>query len=143
VIESAPQLAVRRFHLIIGVLGLVVFALTGHVMLRHEPPASHLNPELRLMYVSRHIYLLGAALVNLMTGLYLQMAPAGWRRAFQFIGSALVFLSPVLLTLAFFAESPLGLVGRSWRSSGGLFALLAGALLHGMAQIQAGRSAST
>jgi hypothetical protein len=37
-------------------------------------------PELRLMFVSRHIYLLGAALVNLMTGLCLQMASGGWQR---------------------------------------------------------------
>jgi len=131
---------VRRFHLIIGVLGLVVFALTGHVMLRHAPPASHLNPELRLMYVSRHIYLLGAALVNLMTGLYLQMAPAGWRRAFQFIGSALVFLSPVLLALAFFAEGggmlggvaqggEFGETARAGEAEGGFPALAEGGLV--------------
>src|SRR5262245_36226952 len=106
----------RRFHLIIGVLGILVFVLSGQVMVRHVPPVSHLAPELRLMYVSRHIYLLGAALVNLMTGLYLQISATGWRRRLQLSSSLLLLLSPVLLALAFFAESPLGLAGRSWRS---------------------------
>jgi len=134
---------VRRFHTIVGVLGIIAFVTTGQVMVRHAPPVSHLDPELRLMYVSRHIYLLGASLVNLMTGLYLQAAPGRLRRALQLAGSVLLLLSPLLLALAFFVEPSLGLAGRSWRSSGALFALLAGALLHGIGRIQIRRSPAT
>jgi hypothetical protein len=45
-----------------------------------------------MMYVSRHIYLLGAALVNLVLGLYLQMKPPRWRGILQQIGSLLILL---------------------------------------------------
>jgi len=83
-----------------------------------------------MMYVSRHIYLLGAALVNLMLGLYLRDCTAGWRRVLQAIGSVMILLAPVLLALAFFAESPLGLAGRSWRTANGIYGLFAGAMLH-------------
>ena len=132
----------RRIHLIVGVVGVVVFVLTGQVMARHVPPVRAMVPELRLMYVSRHIYLLGAALVNLMAGLYLQMASGGLQRRAQLLGSALVLFSPVALTLAFFTESPLGLAGRSWLSRQGLFTLLGGVLLHALGRLGRHSSAS-
>jgi len=125
----------RRIHFVVGLLGVVVFVLTGQAMARHAPPVKAMLPELRLMYVSRHIYLLGAALVNLMAGLYLQMARGGWRRRAQILGSVLLLFSPVALALAFFTEPPLGLAGRSWMSRQGLFTLLGGALLHTISRI--------
>jgi hypothetical protein len=85
-----------------------------------------------MMYVSRHIYLLGSALVNLTLGLYLWALPAGWRRIFQQIGSLFLFISPILLTVAFFREPAHGLPGRSWRSSFAIYALLAGAFFHAL-----------
>lgn len=119
---------------------MVIFVLTGQIMARHTPPVRAMEPELRLMYISRHIYLLGAALVNLVTGLYLQAARGGWQRAVQFGGSVLLLVSPALLTLAFLVESPLGLAGRSWRGGGGIYALFAGTLLHALSQVKNGAS---
>jgi hypothetical protein len=127
----------KRIHLVVGLLGVVVFVLTGQVMARHVPPVKSMEAELRLMYVSRHIYLLGAALVNLMTGLYLRMADDGWQRRVQVLGSAVLLLSPLALTLAFFREPPLGLAGRSWMSRQGLFTLLGGVLLHAISRLKA------
>lgn len=126
----------RRIHLIVGLLGVVIFVLTGQIMARHTPPVRAMEPELRLMYISRHIYLLGAALVNLVVGVYLQVARGAWQRAVQFGGSVLLLLSPALLTLAFLVEPPLGLAGRSWRGRGGIFTLFAGTLLHALSQIK-------
>ena len=119
-----------------GLLGVVVFLLTGQVMARHVPPVKSMDAELRLMYVSRHIYLLGAALVNLMAGLYLQMSNGGWRRTLQFLGSALLIFATIALAIAFASEPPLGLAGRSWASRQGLFALLGGVLLHGLSRLR-------
>ncbi len=76
---------IRRAHLIVGVLGLITFVITGQVMARHVPDVHTLSAEVRLMYVSRHIYLLGAALVNLVLGLYLQLNPRSWRSFFGVI----------------------------------------------------------
>lgn len=60
-----------RIHLIVGLLGVIAFLLTGQVMGHHHPRMEQLSAEVRMMYVSRHIYLLGASLVNATFGLYL------------------------------------------------------------------------
>ncbi len=82
----------RRIHLAIGLLGVIAFLITGQVMKHHSPKMQVLPTDVRLMYVSRHIYLLGAALVNLVLGLYLQTQPPGWRRVLQQSGSLLILL---------------------------------------------------
>jgi hypothetical protein len=120
----------RQTHLIIGLFGVIAFVLTGQVMAHHAPNVHTLSSEVRLMYISRHIYLLGSALVNLVLGLYLQVQPPGWRRRLQRSGSLLILLSPVSLLLAFIAEPALGMAGRGWRSFFGLIALFAGVMMH-------------
>lgn len=120
----------RRVHFTIGLLGVIAFLLTGQVMRRHVPNIHSLSAEVRMMYVSRHIYLLGTALVNLVLGLYLKMHPPAWRRILQQAGSLLILLSAVLLLLAFFSEPALGLAGRSWRGFFGMIALFASVMAH-------------
>ncbi|SRR5712692_5339406 len=126
----------RRTHLIIGLLGVIAFVITGQVMGHHNPRMQSLTADVRMMYVSRHIYLLGAALVNLVLGLYLQVNPPGWQRVMQRIGSLLVLLSAVSLLLAFSAEPALGLAGRGWRSYFGMIALFAGVMTHLVASLR-------
>jgi glucan phosphoethanolaminetransferase (alkaline phosphatase superfamily) len=125
----------RRTHLIVGLLGVVAFLLTGQVMGRHVPNIHSLSAEVRMMYVSRHIYLLGATLVNLVLGLYLKLHSPSWRRPLQQTGSLLILLSAVSLLLAFFAEPALGLAGRGWRSFFGMIALFAGVMAHLVASL--------
>jgi uncharacterized protein YjeT (DUF2065 family) len=125
----------RRFHLTIGLLSVIAFLLTGQFMKHHSPAMQFLTPDVHMMYVSRHIYLLGAALVNLVLGLYLQLCPPGWRRTLQQIGSLLILLSIGSLLMAFIAEPSLGLAGRSWRSYFGLVALFAGVMTHLVASL--------
>jgi hypothetical protein len=131
----------RRIHLVVGLVGVLTFLLTGQVMRHHHPAMAALTPDIRMMYVSRHIYLLGAALVNLTLGLYLQLRSAGWRRNLQQLGSLLIMLSPMLLLLAFLAEPERGLAGRGWRSQFGLFTLFGGVLLHWIATFFSSRNA--
>jgi len=125
----------RRVHLILGLLGVVTFLITGQLMKHHNPPARMLSPDVRMMYVSRHIYLLGAALVNLVLGLYLREYSLGWRRTLQQIGSVLILLSVLSLLMAFISEPALGLTGRSWRSYFGLIGLFAGVMTHLVAAV--------
>ena len=100
------------------------------MMAHHHPRPNEMPAELRMMYVSRHIYLLGGALVNVALGLYLQLQSSFWRRAMQQIGSLLILLSPLLLASAFLTEPELGLAGRSWRSYFGMIGLFAGVMTH-------------
>ena len=127
----------RRIHLIIGVLGVIAFVLSGQVIKHHHPRMVELPAEVRMMYVSRYIYLLGASLVNVAFGLCLQSRPEGWRRVLQRAGSLLIQLSPVVLGMAFLSEPALGLAGCSWRSYFGM----AGVMTHLVAS--AGREAET
>jgi hypothetical protein len=134
---------VRRIHLIIGVLGVIAFLLTGQVMKHHQPSMVALSAEVRMMYVSRHIYLLGASLVNVVLGLYLKVHPQHWRRILQGIGSLLILLAPISLLMAFLSEPVLGIAGRSWRSYFGLLGLFAGVMAHIVASAGASRIDTT
>jgi uncharacterized protein YjeT (DUF2065 family) len=134
---------VRRIHLIIGVLGVFTFLLTGQFMKHHQPRMVDLSAEVRMMYVLRHIYLLIASLVNVVLGLYLQVHPQGWRRILQPVGSLLILLAPVSLVMAFLAEPVLGIAGRSWRSYFALLGLFAGVMAHIVASTGARRIDTT
>jgi hypothetical protein len=119
----------RRLHLTFGLLGVLVFVLTGQIMRHHTPAMHELAPDVHMMFISRHIYLLTASVLNLVLGIYFRPFAAGWRRATQWVGSVLFVASPILLTIAFFQEPAYGLAGRSWRNSYALFAMLGGGLL--------------
>jgi hypothetical protein len=121
--------------LAVGILAVIAFLATGQFMRRHAPPMASLEDGLRLMYRSRHIYLLGSSLVNLMLGLYLRTGIAGWRKTTQAAGSVLLLASPLLLLMAFVNEPSLGVRADLWQSSFGLFALFGGSMLHAIAGI--------
>jgi hypothetical protein len=120
----------RRGHLIVGLSAVVAFAITGQVMRHHSPPLAEAGDAARLMYRSRHIYLLGAALVNVTLGLYFQSYKPGWRAVAQRAGSALICVAPVLLTIAFAVEPGRGFAPEMAWSSAGIYATAAGCLLH-------------
>ena len=127
----------RTLHFGMGIAGVLIFLFTGQVMAHHEPPMEALTESGRLLYRSRHIYILGSALVNLMVGLYLLPHPARWRTRVQAFGSILLLASPVALTMAFFREPQTGFRQEMWWSSAGLYLLFGGALSH----LLSGRSA--
>ena len=125
----------RKLHLIAGLLGILVFVLSGQAMRLHKPPVRSLEHGQRMMFLSRHIYILGSALVNLVLGLHLKLESRGWQRNLQIGGSLLILLSLVLLTLAFLDEPGAGIAGRSLQSALGWFTLLGGALAHFLAKL--------
>lgn len=125
----------RRVHLVWGILVLAAFAASGQVMLRHVPPLRLLADDVRLMYRSRHIYLLGSGIANVLLGLYVVPRRLMWQRVLQYAGSTLLLAAPVLLGLAFLAETGHGL-DRTWRSSNGLKMMLAGTVLHFIAAVR-------
>jgi hypothetical protein len=120
----------RKLHLTVGVITVVAFLITGQYMGHHTPPMVTLGDSARLMFRSRHIYILAAGLVNLMLGIYLQRQARGWRRAVQAAGSALLIVSPALLVLAFTVEPARGLREEMHSSAAGLFTLFLGGMAH-------------
>lgn len=125
---------IRSSHYIIGALTLILFIVSGQYLgLRY---AGFSNPELyghneavRYLFRANHIYLLLPALINLLLGSYLTLAPGRGRRIVQYIGSALLLVSTVLLLVAFVIEPPNPSPERPW-SYFGLIAVFGGTLLH-------------
>ena len=127
----------KRIHLIVGLLAALAFVLSGQAMHFHQPRLQTLPDDVHLMYVSRHIYLAGAAMVNVCLGLYFKEQSASWRKMLQQVGSVFVLLAPVFLLLAFLQEPATGMAGRSWRTQLGLIPLIIGVGLHFVANLAA------
>jgi hypothetical protein len=119
----------KRLHLIVGILVVVVFLLTGQYMKFYYPGMDQVPDGLRMMLRSRHIYLLMSGLLNIAIGTYLDQRGKGWRKIFQLTGSSLVLISPVALAGAFFYEPVHTELGRTLTLPG-VVSLFAGTLLH-------------
>lgn len=128
----------KRFHLVFGIIVVIVFLLTGQYM---EYVGNPLLPDgTRMLYRSRHIYLLLAGLLNLILGTYLIPHPVGRRRTVQLLGSIFVIVSPGLLLAGFFSEPRNG-PDRTMVAALGIFALAIGTLLHLFSAVRRDKSA--
>lgn len=95
-------------HLVVGAIAVVAFLITGQLMGGHDPPAAAMEWGERLLFRSRHIYLLCGGLVNLALGVHYLLPERAARRGAAIVGSVLVLVSTVLLFFAFFAEPMAG-----------------------------------
>ncbi len=135
------QRTLRTAHLVVGAITVGAFLVTGLVMYGHEPPLSSLDWDDRLMFRSRHIYILAAGLVNLALGLRFALPDGPGRRGAAVAGSLFALASTALLFFAFFAEPMAGREpGRL--SHFGLYALFGGVMLHAAACLRFPRSAA-
>lgn len=82
-----------------------------------------------MLYRTRHIFILMSGLLHLGIGSYFSYRVQTWRRALQYLGSVLITIAPVLITIGFFDEPHLqGL--HAPLSKRGIIMLAVGALLH-------------
>ena len=70
----------RRSHLVVGAITVLAFLITGLIMRMHEPPVSAMEWAQRLLFRSRHIYILCAGLVNLAIGVHYALPETRIRR---------------------------------------------------------------
>ena len=123
----------KRLHLIIGITVVVIFLLTGQYM---EYVHNRSLPDgTRMLYRSRHIYLLLSGLLNLILGTYLVPQPHGWRRTILIVGTILIVLSPGLLLAGFFCEPQRG-PDQTRVAAYGIFSIALGTLLHALVQLR-------
>jgi hypothetical protein len=129
------QGTLRTAHLVVGAIAIAAFLITGMLMNAHRPPVMQMDWDQRLLFNSRHIYLMAAGLVNLALGVHYRLPVPRLRQAAALFGSLLALASAAMLFFAFFAEP---MAGR-WpgRVSGyGLFALFGGVLAFVLASLR-------
>jgi hypothetical protein len=119
----------KKIHLIFGVAVVIVFLLTGQYMDKHFHHLMGMSDAPRLLYRTRHIFILFSGLLNLGIGAYFSHRTEVWQRAMQLLGSLLIFAASILFVIAFFHEASRGDL-RTPLSHYGAYAIAAGAVLH-------------
>ena len=97
----------RPLHLIFGLFLLVAFLLTGQYMNHYYNHMVGAPDGLRLLYRTRHIFILLAGLLNLGLGIYFSYGQELWRKVLQCFGSGLIVVASLLFIAAFFYEPKL------------------------------------
>ena len=109
---------------------MAVFLATGLFMRLGHPGVALSDLAHRVFFRTHHLYLLAAALVNLLAGAALRSARGPERRPrLALVASTLLLLSPPLLLLGFATEH-LTPALRGEATSFGWYTLAAGVLLH-------------
>ena len=119
----------KKIHLIFGGLVVIAFLLTGQYMDKYQNHLVGVPDGPRLLYRTRHIFILLAGLLNLGLGAYFTYRIQTWRRTLQLFGSLLIFTASFLYLIAFFYEPNLSDL-QTPLSHWGTYAIAAGALLH-------------
>lgn len=128
----------KRLHLIVGVVTLIIFLITGQYLSRAYPHMVGVDDGLRMLLRSRHLYIMLAGAVNTALGLYLTRQSRGWRLLAQRLGSALLLVAPLLLIVAFFTEAPRGNMNAPLAPFG-LYSVFGGIVFHLISGFRAGR----
>lgn len=119
----------KRFHLIFGFAVILIFLLTGQYMDKFLQHLVDMPDGPRLLYRSRHIYILMSGLLNLGIGTYFKYGATRQLKLLQVLGSALILIATVLFVFAFFTEARLSGLETPW-SRQGIYLLAIGTLLH-------------
>jgi len=93
-------------HRAVGIAAILFFFVTGQIMDRVDLDHMAFDSAVRLLYRSRHIYLLFAGMMNLAVGLRYIIPLSGPGSRAAAVGSLLMLISPALMAAAFFIEPP-------------------------------------
>ena len=119
----------KRFHLIFGLLAVIVFLLTGKYMDLYLEHLEGMPDGPRMLYRTRHIFILLAGLLNLGIGTYFRPRALKERLIMQVLGSGFIVLATLLFFVGFVYEPKLANLHTPY-SHWGMYAILAGTVLH-------------
>ena len=108
---------------------LVAFLLTGQYMDRFHEHLRNMADGPRMLYRTRHIFILFSGLLHLGIGTYFRYRVDAQRRILQMVGSLLATVASVLFIIAFFYEPHLTHL-HAPLSKAGVIMITIGALLH-------------
>ncbi|HEX8068494.1 MAG TPA: hypothetical protein VF546_00985 [Pyrinomonadaceae bacterium] len=130
----------RKLHLTFGILVLIAFMLTGQYMDKYYNHMVGVPDGVRLLYRTRHIFILLAGLINLGLAAYFNYRPGLWPRVLQLLGSALIFIASLLFVAAFFYEPRLANLYTPL-SHWGAYTIAAGIVLHLLSGVSQSKAA--
>jgi hypothetical protein len=119
----------KLLHLILGILLVVIFLLTGQYMNIYLHHMAGVPDGLRMLYRTRHIFILLDGLLNLGLAAYLFRRTEAWQTAMQWFGSVLIIIASLLLVAAFFYDSTRGDL-QAPLTHWGVYAIALGTLGH-------------
>ena len=119
----------KKVHLIFGFFVVLAFLLTGQYMDKFYNHMVGMPDAQRLLFRTRHIFILLAGLLNLGIGAYFTYRIETWRRTLQLLGSLLIIAASCLFLVAFFYEPNLSNL-HTPLSHWGTYLIAVGALLH-------------
>ena len=125
----------KKTHLIFGALVVLAFLFTGQYMDKYFNHLVGMPDGPRLLYRTRHIFILMAGLLNLGIGAYVTYRTETWRRVLQLIGSLLIVAASFLFLFAFFYEPNLTDL-RTPLSHWGTYIIATGVLLHVISSVR-------
>lgn len=99
-----------RLHLVVGLLALLIFLVTGQLMERHYGVPA-MESSARAIYRSSHLYIFYAAAFNVAIGLYYR--PVARPGLLAWLNGILVMASPIILIASFFVEAKLAHLDRT------------------------------
>jgi hypothetical protein len=123
----------KKAHLIFGVCVIVGFLLTGQYMDKFYNHMVGIADGPRLLYRTRHIFILLSGLLNLGIGAYFTSRTGPLPRTLQLLGSLLIFTSSILFFIAFFYEPHLAQL-RTPLSHWGTYTIATGTVFHVLSQ---------
>ena len=121
--------SLKPLHLLVGIIGLVAFVLTGQYMAMFLNGLNELPDGPRLLYRTSHLYLMWSSLVNLLVGFYFVAAAGKGARIGQIVASVMLLAGPPLILMGFFVESPANDLERMFCGWANYLAL-AGVIIH-------------
>lgn len=124
----------RIAHLVVGIVGLILFLLSGQYMDLVHDHLRGMPDGPRLLFRSTHIFLLWSSLLNLLLGCYLTSTAPAFLRYVRVIGSYALLVGPPLLAASFLVESQTETLVRPIARVA-IYLALAGAIAHAIAAL--------
>jgi peptidoglycan/LPS O-acetylase OafA/YrhL len=118
----------RKLHLGMGLVAVAVFLATGLYMKTLFPELYGSNESIRYQFRANHVYILMAALINLVVARNARPEYSGWRIPVSWLAALTLLLAPAVLVAAFFIEPVHGAANRPLTLYG-VVALAAGVFL--------------
>lgn len=119
----------KKFHAVFGLVVVSIFLLTGQYMDKYLHHLHDMPDGPRMLYRTRHIFILLAGLLHIGIGSYFTLRTTQTRRVMQLLGSALIVIATVLFVVAFFYEPELTNL-KTPLSHWGMYSIFAGTFLH-------------